>query len=106
MIHGPVPIGVMVALNFPSASTGMIQRLFPSASVSRKIGDGAFSTNRSVYGSTTSAFATLSVADEFTNFGSLRRFQLYITSSAVSSRPLTGARLWNFTPLRSDTTQV
>src|SRR5437870_13560351 len=58
------------------------------------------SSNFTVYLTTTVIVLTSTARVEYCAF-SFRSSYEYLTSSAVISRPLTGGRLWNFTPCRS-----
>src|SRR5437870_9299044 len=58
------------------------------------------SSNFTVYLTTTVIVLTSTARVEYCAF-SFRNSYEYFTSSAVISRPLTGGRLWNFTPCRT-----
>src|SRR5262247_2278593 len=77
------------------------------ARFSRNQANGSFSTNRTVCGSITSILSTCSRAGRLGLVLRLRkRSYVYLTSSAVSSRPLTGGLGCQRTPLRSLKTYV
>ena len=62
---------------------------------------GSFSVMRTVCLSTTSTDCTGSKRALNADLAMKRSIE-YLTSAAVTSRPLTGGWLWNFTPLRSE----
>lgn len=61
---------------------------------------GAFNVKTTVLLSGYSTLSTFAKRERLAFFSSVARAQEYFTSSEVTSRPLTGAMLWNFTPAR------
>ena len=77
------------------------------ASASMNHAYGSFRTNRTVCGSSASTLSTCSSTGRFGLPLSVRnRSYVYLTSSAVSSRPFTGGLLCQRTPFRSLNTYV
>src|SRR3990172_29836 len=84
--------------NPPSDSVGMIQRMFASASTSRKAAFGVFNVNLTVAWSGYSTLSTKATWVRLVFVSAVARPHEYFTSSVVTARPLTGATLWNLAP--------
>src|SRR5262252_5470919 len=108
-IHGPVPTTASTFLRSPNFSTHSLAMIHVDvdASMSRNQAFGSFSVNLTVYLSSTSILSTDSSTGRLGLPLMVRnRSYVYLTSSAVSSRPLTGGFGCQRTPLRSLKTYV
>src|SRR5881409_3966631 len=100
-MKAPVPMGF--SARPPGASTasrGTITGDSESTTLRWNFGSAMDSSNLTVYLSTTWIALTSAARVEYCALSFSSSYE-YFTSSAVISRPLTGGRLWNFTPWRS-----
>src|SRR5438445_2019637 len=108
-IHGPVPTTDSAFLRSPNFSTHSLAtiQVDVEASMSRNHAFGPFSVNFTVCLSRTSILSTNSSTGRLPLPLTVRkRSYVYLTSSAVSSRPFTGGLGCQRTPLRSLKTYV
>ena len=89
--------GLLKSLNFSSASRGRMAQKVGLARWFRNGAYGSLSVMRTVWRSTTSIDCTGSNRSRKPDFA-MKRSSEYLTSSAISSRPLTGGLLWKRTP--------
>ena len=88
--------------NFSTASWGMIASAIGFETMSRNQTYGSFSVNLTVYLSTTSTLSSAAIIARLAlPFSETKRSKVYLTSSAVSSRPFTGGLLCQRTPFLS-----
>src|SRR5687768_15786100 len=88
--HGPLPICFVLGSNPPSASAGMMNRMFGSAITLGNAAFGVLSVNLMVLASMYSTLSTKSTVARLGDFASVSRAQEYLTSSELTARPLTG----------------
>src|SRR5262249_40361841 len=103
-IHGPVPTTASTFLRSPNFSTHSLAMIHVDvdASISRNQAFGSFSVNLTVYLSRASILSTESSTGRLGLPLIVRnRSYVYLTSSAVSSRPLTGGFGCQRTPFLS-----